>query len=309
VYHRGVAALTPLLLLTAAWALDEPPKGQVKATPIKSAKGGQTDKAQPPQLTPAGEALQALRKEVQTARSEILDKYGKADKDEEKQQYLQQYYGVGRTFAARFLELAQKHADDPAAVQALMTLITDAEGTPEAGTAADLILKNHLADPQLATLANALARSPSATAERLLRSLMTEAKEKDNRGKATFALAQSLKERASSIRALKGAPADRLASMRAQMGDATVADLLTGDPAAAELEAEMLFERVGNEFADVKDRDTSIAERAKSELFELRFLAVGKTAPDIEGADIDDVKFKLSDYRGKVVLLDFWGNW
>jgi len=243
------------------------------------------------------------------ARSEILDKYGKADKDEEKQQYLQQYYGVGRTFAARFLELAQKHADDPAAVQALITLITDAEGTPEAGTAADLILKNHLADPQLATLANALARSPSATAERLLRGLMAQAKEKDNRGKATFALAQSLKERASSIRALKGAPADRLASMRAQMGDATVADLLTGDPAAAELEAEMLFERVGNEFADVKDRDTSIAERAKSELFELRFLAVGKKAPDIEGADIDEVKFKLSDYRGKVVLLDFWGNW
>ena len=35
----------------------------------------------------------------------------------------------------------------------------------------------------------------------------------------------------------------------------------------------------------------------------------GKTAPDIEGEDIDGKKFKLSDYRGKVVVLDFWGNW
>jgi hypothetical protein len=37
--------------------------------------------------------------------------------------------------------------------------------------------------------------------------------------------------------------------------------------------------------------------------------AVGMKAPEIEGEDIDGKKFKLSDYRGKVVLLDFWGNW
>lgn len=38
-------------------------------------------------------------------------------------------------------------------------------------------------------------------------------------------------------------------------------------------------------------------------------LAIGKVAPDIEGEDIDGVPFKLCDYRGKVVLLDFWGDW
>jgi hypothetical protein len=32
-------------------------------------------------------------------------------------------------------------------------------------------------------------------------------------------------------------------------------------------------------------------------------------APEISGADIDGKPFKLSDYRGKVVVLDFWGNW
>jgi cytochrome oxidase Cu insertion factor (SCO1/SenC/PrrC family) len=38
-------------------------------------------------------------------------------------------------------------------------------------------------------------------------------------------------------------------------------------------------------------------------------LEIGKVAPDIEGEDIDGVPFKLSDYRGKVVVLDFWGDW
>ena len=38
-------------------------------------------------------------------------------------------------------------------------------------------------------------------------------------------------------------------------------------------------------------------------------LAIGKVAPEISGEDVDGVKFKLSDYRGKVVVLDFWGDW
>ncbi len=38
-------------------------------------------------------------------------------------------------------------------------------------------------------------------------------------------------------------------------------------------------------------------------------LAIGKTAPDIEAEDVYGVPLKLSDYRGKVVVLDFWGDW
>lgn len=36
---------------------------------------------------------------------------------------------------------------------------------------------------------------------------------------------------------------------------------------------------------------------------------VGKLAPEIDGVDLDGVPFKLSDYRGKVVMLDFYGDW
>jgi hypothetical protein len=36
---------------------------------------------------------------------------------------------------------------------------------------------------------------------------------------------------------------------------------------------------------------------------------IGTKAIDIVGEDIDGKTFKLSDYQGKVVMLDFWGNW
>jgi hypothetical protein len=38
-------------------------------------------------------------------------------------------------------------------------------------------------------------------------------------------------------------------------------------------------------------------------------LAPGNQAPDFSAVDPDGNAFKLSDYRGKVVVLDFWGFW
>lgn len=57
------------------------------------------------------------------------------------------------------------------------------------------------------------------------------------------------------------------------------------------------------------DEDTAFASTAKQELYELQFLSVGKQVPEIVGKDLDGIEFRLSDYRGKVVMLDFWGHW
>jgi len=36
---------------------------------------------------------------------------------------------------------------------------------------------------------------------------------------------------------------------------------------------------------------------------------VGSIAPEISGKDLDGKPMKLSEFRGKVVVLDFWGFW
>lgn len=41
----------------------------------------------------------------------------------------------------------------------------------------------------------------------------------------------------------------------------------------------------------------------------MNFLAPGKMAPDFAQAKIDGTMLKLSDLKGKVVLIDFWASW
>lgn len=74
----------------------------------------------------------------------------------------------------------------------------------------------------------------------------------------------------------------------------------SGDPAAAIADLEIVQKLS-------KDADRN--EEAGGLLEELRKFSVGAVAPDIDGVDVDGVAFKLSDYRGKAVLLDFWGFW
>jgi hypothetical protein len=71
-----------------------------------------------------------------------------------------------------------------------------------------------------------------------------------------------------------------------------------------------LCKKMDQEFAGVKTADGELfSEMIAGDRFQLEHLRIGMVAPDIVAKDLDGVEFKLSDYRGKVVVLDFWGNW
>jgi hypothetical protein len=292
---RVVAPLAALILASAVWALDEPKD---------------KDKSDKPDKPPsAAEKLKDLQKEVQKARSEILGKRSKAKTEEEKDELLQQYFAAPNAFAGKFVDLAKAEPKDPVALQALLFVVTQAAGSPQAMTAADLIVTDHIADTKiLYGQLPMLARSPSPVPEKVLRGLMSNA-EGDDHGKVSFALAQLLKEQVGVVRELKDASPDDVKQMTSRLGEAGVKTLQAADPDKIEAEAATLFEAVIEKHADVKFGNRTLGSQAKPDLHELRHLAVGKPAPVIEAEDIDGTKFKLSDYRGKVVLLDFWGHW
>lgn len=63
------------------------------------------------------------------------------------------------------------------------------------------------------------------------------------------------------------------------------------------------------EHGDVRFGKTTFGEAADDALYFYTNLAVGCEAPPTVGEDADGAVFRLEDYRGKVVMLRFWGNW
>jgi peroxiredoxin len=65
----------------------------------------------------------------------------------------------------------------------------------------------------------------------------------------------------------------------------------------------------------IKVCQLAVANRAEQEIKayfqrrEARIALIGKPAPEIEGKDIDGKPVRLADFRGKLVLVDFWATW
>jgi len=77
-------------------------------------------------------------------------------------------------------------------------------------------------------------------------------------------------------------------------------------------EAKHLIEKAVKDAPEAKIGRSTIGEMAKKELENLNAviqLAIGKTAPEVESVTLEGMKVKLSDYKGKVVLLDIWATW
>ncbi len=55
--------------------------------------------------------------------------------------------------------------------------------------------------------------------------------------------------------------------------------------------------------------DSNLLIKAKTFLYEIDSLKIGMPAPDFEAIDLKGSKIKLSDLKGKVVLIDFWATW
>jgi hypothetical protein len=137
---------------------------------------------------------------------------------------------------------------------------------------------------RIAQLCQALSYTTDEVSETLLRTLLEKDSRREVQGLASLTLAQELKRR------LEMTPAGREAT-----------------PSQVRTESEKLLRRASDQFAEVKLAvGGTVGDKAQLELDDILHLSVGKVAPEIEGQDQDGNKFKLSDYRGKVVLLDFW---
>jgi hypothetical protein len=286
--RTATAMLVGLLLLPALWAEDKP--------------------------IPPGEQLEALRKEVEKVRQTYYASYEKATTDTERQKLRDKNDKQIKACARRALELARKYPKDPAAVEALCWIIAGGLGYNGAGaeieTALDLLRTDYVTSDKLRRVCSIafVYDSVSVKPEQLLRAVLEKSPHRELRGIACYHLGIMLRRHAEAAKRWR--EPGRAKGWEAGLNAAVLKRLQSSDPDQLLQEAERLFQRTIAEYGDVRipPRGT-LADIAKATLFEMQHLVVGKTAPVIEGEDIDGKRFKLSDYRGKIVVLDFWGHW
>ena len=298
-------------------AASESAAAKAPAAPTTSAApAAPTAPATSPESVPTAsptvaERVTALRKEFDEASKVFNEKYQAAKSDEERNQVFQNDYPRPETYAPRFLELAAQAKRDPAALDCYLWVLQRVQEAEARDPVYAALAADHVESPKLADAVRGLGRySVSLGAESFLRTAIEKSPHREVQGLATYALAGVLLGMAelSEAMATPRWTEEAANSSAAYYGKATLDDLATRDAGELRKEAEDLLEDVAKHYKDLKTY-APLGVLAEGDLFEIRNLKIGQVAPDIQGVDVDDVSFKLSDYRGKVVVLDFWGFW
>ncbi|MAG94807.1 MAG: hypothetical protein CMJ48_13850 [Planctomycetaceae bacterium] len=273
--------------------------------------------AQPTPSTPA-QQYKALLKEY----NPVSGGMRKAQTDLERKAAVER---IG-AYPSRFIALAEKHSQDPIAVvaltqavQALGTTDSAAQMTWEmngahfpsdsndetAGKLVALLLRDHVKSDRVGLVCDRMRYGYRLEFEKFLRAVLEENPHRDVEALTCLSLAQFLSNRLKMLQLARDRP-DLARRFEVVFGKDYLPELQRRERAGLARQIEKLFERA-TQYDDVKaPHGDTIAEKAKTELYALRHLSVGKIAPDIEGPDQDGKQFKLSDNRGKVVLLYFW---
>ena len=263
------------------------------------------------------EALASLKKEEEGARKELESRRKPGTTEAEKKKALDRYYETATDLGRRALAVVKKHPDAPDAVEALIwARKVGAEGNAEfAGVVYDFVVEHYLDSdviPPFFRLAwNDAVKSPQV--ETCLRAAVERSKNPKVRALCCFSLGRSYQELATAVRDLND-PARReiREEILDRFGPVVIRRLRSLDPAKLTREAEACFDRTIKEFGDQQPLGTffpPLGEQAEGMLFLLRHLGSACTVPEIEGEDIDGKPMKLSDYRGKVVMVSFWATW
>jgi hypothetical protein len=251
----------------------------------------------------------------------LLEQYQKASSgrvlsDEERMKFIGRVFKLRNKLAQKFVELAEKDPKGPLALSALMQAVWQVNTTPwpvevagkdsARARAFALLQRDHIRSDKLGPVCQRISVGFCKEYETFLRAVLRRNPHRQIQGLACLGLAHFLSNRLQRLELLEAQP--KLAKEFAGLfGKGYLRDLLRQDRARATREAETFFERAAKKYRDVKIPDGgTVGEKARAGLFEIRHLGVGKEAPAIEGKDQDGKRFALRDYRGKVVLLDFW---
>jgi thiol-disulfide isomerase/thioredoxin len=236
---------------------------------------------------------------------------------------------------APWLFAEEERKPQPEAVDALLQIVgflesghnADRSFFPVVMRAFDLLRADHLQDQRVAQACLRRGRLAGPAVEPFFQALLAKSQNRQIRAYACWALARSNEAKMRHLERIVAAPSDRPEVRKAvefvnARHDPEFVRLIETiektDKTAISAETEALLEQVITEFGDVpfpapwehgKRKGETLADQARPKLDALRRIAVGKVVPDIQCEDFRGKPMRLSDYRGKIMVLVFWGTW
>jgi thiol-disulfide isomerase/thioredoxin len=264
--------------------------------------GQESEKAPPEQLKDLVKEYQGLLDAFEKA---LLEIKGDARRDA----FVEKSYPRPERFYARFMALAAKHSKDAVAADALIWVVTHSSPEPKdepvQRKALDLLRQDHIASDKLPLVFEQADKQ-------FLREVLDRSPHRQIRGSACYALAEKELSGIRTVTRWRTEYPDWRQTKK-WLEQTQFSYLLTTDVDQVTKNSEKLLEQVLRDFADVpidsRRNGKALGELAKGHLYEIRHLAIGKPAPQLQSADLDGNAVRLDDLKGRVVMLDVWATW
>ncbi|MCZ6836056.1 MAG: hypothetical protein O7G85_09810 [Planctomycetota bacterium] len=270
------------------------------------------------QTQDATEAVEEITEKHRDAERAFFNgKYQEAETDEERQELLENDRPKLKPYVTELHEIAKKHPGSEAAATAASWVLGlknrgyDIES--EGDWALAMLMTDHLDSDAIVDVPRLCSGMSSANVA-TLEKIRTESKNERARALADYYRAGQLimlGKAAQSIADSDGPNDPYLSYNMDGIDDELKASL--SEPGAAEnfaMQGVNLYEHCLESYTEIALYDKiMVSTKAESSLFAMRNLQIGDVAPNVTGVDAEGVEFNLYDYRGQVVVLDFWGFW
>jgi S1-C subfamily serine protease/peroxiredoxin len=186
-------------------------------------------------------------------------------------------------YMEKLYKLSEKHRHEAVALEALASACdlavydrTHAGSTLRAVT--NRLVEDHIKDEKLGDVAIVFLKAVPGDVHAFLNAVAAKSPHREVQGFALFVLAVHQ------------------------------SDALEGANKADEAKVVTLLKRIAKDYGDVPMGETTLGEMVGPQLYEVENLTVGKKAPDVKGKDFEGRNLKLTDYRNKVIVLDFFSD-
>ena len=257
------------------------------------------------------EALAALLEKIADNNAEWSAEYKKEESKEVKEEIAEAARSDGEIDVDEVLKISKALESDQTALEALIFVakegMTNIEHLVEICNQAT---NYHLRNREIGNLLEEFPNRPLVAYENLLKLVARRSTSKNTRAQANWNLIK-LMDMAVKVDLRGDTQKKRLEGTATKQAwefyNEFFKQLDTSEQRYLKL-LNRLDTRYGDEVLTGTDKETCAAA-VEYRRFAIEHLTVGKVAPEIDGVDLDGANFKLSDYRGKVVLIDFWADW